>query len=268
MSVELLTDLFGQCEHIRVQIAQSAEILRSVNTAFRHALASSGPLSGMERTIERHEIAMRQLNDVSEKVIGMRQALQIEMRDRTMVNHQLAAAEEQEIGARTAALHDKLTSLPNRALFNDRLEHGIAQAKRHRWTLAVMFFDLDGFKSINDTYGHQAGDIVLQTVAMRLKATMRQDDTISRFGGDEFVCVLTQLHEKSDIAMIAAKFLKAIHVPCDLQVGDVIACPRIDASIGVALFPKDGVSAAALIKRADEAMYGAKESKSGFAFAQ
>jgi diguanylate cyclase (GGDEF)-like protein len=268
MSVDLLTEVFGQSEHIHALVTQSAEELRSVNTAMRHALASSDPLPGMESALERNEAVIRQLRDVSEKVIGVQQALQIEIRDRTMINHQLAAAEEQEGGARSAALHDKLTSLPNRVLFNDRLEHGIAQAKRHRWLLAVMFVDLDRFKSINDTYGHQAGDAVLQTIAMRLKRTTRADDTISRFGGDEFLCVLTQLHEKSEIAMIAAKFLKAIQAPCDLQVGDVIVNPSIEASIGIALFPKDGANAAALVKRADEAMYGAKESKSGFAFAQ
>jgi diguanylate cyclase (GGDEF)-like protein len=196
------------------------------------------------------------------------QALRIEIRDRIMVDHQLAAAMEQEEGSRNAALHDKLTALPNRVLFNDRLEHGIAQAKRHRWMLAVMFVDLDKFKSINDTYGHQAGDAVLQTVAKRLKHTTRNDDTVSRFGGDEFLCVLTQLHEQNEIAMIAAKILKAIQAPCDLRVDDVIVNPCLDASIGISVFPKDGASATALIKRADEAMYGAKEHKSGFAFAQ
>src|SRR6202044_4096675 len=143
------------------------------------------------------------------------------IRDRTLVDHQLAAAVEQVEGSRNAALHDSLTGLPNRVLFNDRLEHGIAQAKRHRWILAVMFVDLNNFKSINDTYGHQAGDAVLQTVAMRLKHNTRNDDTISRFGGDEFLCVLTQLHEQDEIAIIAAKILKAIQAPCDLRVGDV-----------------------------------------------
>jgi diguanylate cyclase (GGDEF)-like protein len=153
-------------------------------------------------------------------------------------------------------------------LFEDRLEHGIAQAQRHRWMLAVMFLDLNKFKSINDTYGHQAGDAVLQAVAMRLKRATRSEDTISRFGGDEFLCVLTQLHEQNEIAMIAAKILKAIQAPCDLRVGDVIVNPCLEATIGISIFPKDGASAAALIKRADEAMYSAKGNKSGFAFAQ
>ncbi len=179
-----------------------------------------------------------------------------------MVDHQFAAAVEQEEGSRHAALHDHLTGLPNRMLFKDRLEHGIAHAKWQGWILAVMFVDLDNFKGINDTYGHQAGDAVLQTVATRLAHNTRSDDTVSRYGGDEFLCVLTPLHEPDDIAIIAAKILKAIQAPCDVRVGDMIVNPTIEASIGISVFPKDGASAAALIAHADDAMYRAKENKS------
>jgi diguanylate cyclase len=263
-----LTQVLGQSEHVHVLVNQSAEELSSVNTGIEHALANADPLPGVKSGLDKNEAVARQLEDASEKLTTVNQALQIEIRDRIMVDHQLAAAIEQEQGSRNAALHDELTSLPNRVLFGDRLEHGIAQAKRHRWLLAVMFVDLDNFKSINDTYGHQAGDAVLQTVAMRLKHTTRSDDTISRFGGDEFVCVLTELHEENEIAMIAAKILKAIRAPCDLHVGDVIVNTCLEASVGISVFPKDGVSATALINRADEAMYGAKANKSGFAFAQ
>jgi diguanylate cyclase (GGDEF)-like protein len=268
VSGKFLTQVLGQNEHIHVLIKQSAEELFSVDTRIKHALADSDPLPEVNSALEKNEAVINQLRDASQKLTAVNQALRIEIRDRIMVDHQLAAAMEQEEGSRNAALHDKLTALPNRVLFNDRLEHGIAQAKRHRWMLAVMFVDLDKFKSINDTYGHQAGDAVLQTVAKRLKHTTRNDDTVSRFGGDEFLCVLTQLHEQNEIAMIAAKILKAIQAPCDLRVDDVIVNPCLDASIGISVFPKDGASATALIKRADEAMYGAKEHKSGFAFAQ
>jgi diguanylate cyclase (GGDEF)-like protein len=268
VSGELLAQVLGRSEHINVQIKQSAEELSSVNADIEHALASSDPLPGVKSTVDKSAAVVRQLQDASEELTAVTQALQIEIRDRTMVDHRLAAAFEQEAGSRNAALHDKLTTLPNRVLFSDRLEHGIAQAKRHRWNLAVMFVDMDKFKSINDTYGHLAGDAVLHTVAMRLKHTMRNDDTISRFGGDEFLCVLTELHEQDEIAMIAAKILKVIQAPCCLRVGDLIVSPCLEASIGISVFPKDGASAVALINRADEAMYGAKASKSGFAFAQ
>jgi diguanylate cyclase (GGDEF)-like protein len=264
---KFLTQVLGQSEHVHEQIQQSAEELSSVNTGIKHALANSDPLPGVKNAVDKNEAIIRQLQDLSKQLTAVNQALQIEIRNRKMVDHQLAAAVEQEEGSRNAALHDQLTALPNRVLFGDRLEHGIAQANRHRWILAVMFIDLDKFKSINDAYGHQAGDAVLQTVAMRLKRTTRNDDTISRFGGDEFLCVLTELHEQAEIAMIAAKILKAIQAPCALRVDDVIFNPSIEASIGISVFPKDGATAATLIKRADEAMYRAKENKSGFEFA-
>jgi len=275
VTAKYLTEVLGQSQHIHALIKQSAEGLSSVNSDIERALATL-PLQAaalcrggeMKSVLDKNAAVLRQLQAVSVNLTAMSQSLQIAIRDRTMVDHQLAASEEQEEGARHAALHDQLTTLPNRALFNDRLEHGIAQAKRHNWILAVMFVDLNKFKDVNDTFGHQAGDAVLRTVAMRLTRTTRNADTISRFGGDEFLCVLTSIHEEHEIAMIAAKILKAIQAPCDLHVGDDIINPRLEASIGISVFPKDGASAAVLINRADEAMYAAKESKSGFAFAQ
>jgi diguanylate cyclase (GGDEF)-like protein len=262
---EVLTQVLGQSEHVHELIKQSAEELSSVNTGIEHELSNA---PGVEIALDKNEAVVRKLQDASEKQTAVIQALRIEIRDRTLVDFQLAAAVEQEEGARNAALHDHLTGLPNRTLFKDRLEHGIAQAKRHRWILAVMFVDLDNFKSINDTYGHQAGDAVLQTVAMRLKHHTRSDDTVSRYGGDEFLYLLTQLHEDKDIAMIAAKLLKTIQAPCNVNVRDVMVTPSLEASIGISVFPRDGATASALISRADEAMYGAKEGKSGYAFAQ
>jgi diguanylate cyclase (GGDEF)-like protein len=152
------------------------------------------------------------------------------------VDHQLAATLEQEKGARYAAFHDVLTGLPNRALFNDRLEHGIAQAKRHGWTLAVMFVDLDKFKSINDTYGHDAGDIVLQTTARRLKENTRGDDTVSRHGGDNFV-MLTEIHTKDN--MIAEKIGDVIHATSACRDPNYLH----RGSIGISIFPKNGTNA-------------------------
>jgi diguanylate cyclase (GGDEF)-like protein len=265
---KFLTQVLAQSEHVHELIEQSAEELSSVNAGIAHELANNDPLLVVKSTFDKNEAVTSKLQDASEGLTEVNQALQIAIRDRTMVDHQLAAAVEQEEGSRNAALHDNLTGLPNRMLFKDRLEHGIAQAKRHRWILAVMFVDLNDFKSINDTYGHHAGDAVLKIVATRLAHNARKDDTVSRYGGDEFLCLLTPLHEQKDIAMIAAKILKAIQAPCDVRVRDVIINPHLGASIGVSVFPKDGATAAALIKRADEAMYEAKENKSGFAFAQ
>jgi diguanylate cyclase (GGDEF)-like protein len=263
-----LTEVLRQSEHIRELIRQSAEELSSANIAVKHELADCDPLPAVKSALDKSEAVTSKLQDASEKLAAVNQALLIEIKDRTLVDHQLAAAMEQEEGSRNAALHDPLTGLPNRALFKDRLEHGIAQAQRHQWTIAVMFVDLDNFKLINDTYGHQAGDAVLQTVAMRLAQNMRGEDTVSRHGGDEFLYLLTPLHGEKDVAIIAAKILKAIHAPCVVRVADVTVSLCLKASIGISEYPKDGTSAAELIRRADAAMYAAKEDKSGFAFAR
>jgi len=246
---------------------QCAEELSSINTGIKHSLANGGPPPELNSALDNNDAITRKLLEAAKSLTAVNLALQVEIRDRTMVDHQLAAAVEQEEGSRSAALHDPLTGLPNRLLFQDRLEHGIAQAKRHRWIVAVMFVDLDDFKSINDTYGHQVGDAVLHAVAARLQHTTRNEDTVSRYGGDEFLYLLTPLHKQKDIAMIAGKILKAIQAPLEVRVGDVTLNSCLEASIGISVFPKDGASAAALIGRADEAMYKAKTSKSGFAFA-
>jgi diguanylate cyclase len=264
----LLTQVLGRNEHIHELIKQSAEQLSSITTGIRQEIAHSDHLPGANDALQKNEAVRELLQEACSALAAVNQTLQSEIRDRTMVDHQLAAAVEQEEGARKAALHDHLTGLPNRVLFYDRLEHGLAQAKRHQWILAVMFVDLDNFKNINDDHGHQAGDAVLQTVATRLAHNARVDDTVSRYGGDEFLYLLTPLQEQKDIAMIAAKVLEAIQAPCAVRVDGVVVNLRPEASIGISVFPQNGDTAAALIKSADEAMYEAKENKSGFAFAQ
>jgi diguanylate cyclase (GGDEF)-like protein len=265
---EILAQLLGQSEHVQELIKQSAEDLSCLNSCIKRELAYSDPPLRVQSVVDQSEAVTRKLDNACEQLTAVNQALKIEIRNRTMVDYQLAAAEEQEVGSRIAALHDDLTGLPNRVLFADRLEHQIAQAKRHSWILAVMFVDLDNFKTINDTYGHSAGDAILRAVAARLKQSTRSEDTVSRHGGDEFVYLVTQLHNQQDIAIIAAKIRKAIQAPCDVSARDVIVNLCLEASIGIAVFPKDGVTASALIKSSDAAMYAAKENKSGFAFAQ
>ena len=160
------------------------------------------------------------------------------------------------------ALHDSTTGLPNRDLFNDRLTHAIAMAKRHAWTLAVMFLDLDRFKYINDTHGHAVGDRVLKEVAKRLLGHTRDEDTVCRNGGDEFLYLLINPQGSENIRRIADTLLQTIAQPID--VGDLK--PIIEASIGIAVYPDDGTTGEQLIRNADTAMYRAKESVSGLIF--
>jgi diguanylate cyclase (GGDEF)-like protein len=267
--LNFLAQVLGQSKQIQELIARTAVELSSANTAVgRQDPLNLDPRPAAAGAREGNQAVISRLQDASEGLRAVNQALQGEIRDRTMVDLQLAAAVEQEEASRNDALHDHLTGLPNRVLFQDRLDHGLAHARRHQCILAVMFVDLDNFKNINDAHGHSAGDAVLQAVAARLARTMRIDDTVSRYGGDEFLCLLTPLREQQDIANIAAKALEAIQAPCDVRVGDCIVNLGLEASIGVSVFPQDGATAAALIARADEAMYRAKENQSGVAFAQ
>lgn len=262
-----LTKVLGQSEHIKDLVAECAEELSSVNVALKQELAHRDPQPGVEHALEKSEAVENKVQVASDELSVVNLALEYEVRERHLLEHQLAAVTEQEESARHAAFHDGLTGLPNRVMFNDRLEHGLAQAKRHGWTLAVMFVDLDDFKNINDSYGHDAGDSVLQTIAERLKDNTRDDDTVSRHGGDEFLYLLMEVRNEKDITSIAEKILKSIQAPCDVNVRDLAIKPSINASIGISIFPKDGATAAALVKSADTAMYRAKREKSGFAFA-
>lgn len=152
------------------------------------------------------------------------------------------------------ALHDALTGLANRHLFFDRLDLAIHEAERAGSKFALLFLDLDKFKPINDTLGHDVGDLVLKTVATRLQNLVRAGDTVARMGGDEFTLILNGLHSDSDAEKIAAKILECLAVP--FTFGN-ISC-HLGASIGITLFPDHGTIAEQLINRADKAMYLAK----------
>jgi diguanylate cyclase (GGDEF)-like protein len=176
---------------------------------------------------------------------------------------QLARVRARENEARLAhalrveylAYHDGLTALPNRSLFNKLLSQAISQAQRYDRQLAVAFIDLDRFKQINDTLGHEAGDQLLKEVANRLKACLRASDTVARLGGDEFVVLLTELSEDQYAATVAQKIITVIAKPFVLMGQDF----RVTASIGISTYPKDGRDEQTLTKNADIAMYQAKE---------
>jgi diguanylate cyclase (GGDEF)-like protein len=172
-----------------------------------------------------------------------------------MVFHDVSAA--RALSARMAHLaqHDSLTDLPNRLLLNDRLEQATALAHRSGLKLAILYLDVDRFKTINDSLGHAIGDRLLQSVAQRLKFCVRLTDTVSRQGGDEFVVLLSQMTHAEDAAVSAEKILAALAAPHPIEEHTLY----VTASIGVATFPDDGTTADALLKNADFAMYRAKE---------
>lgn len=163
---------------------------------------------------------------------------------------------------RYLAYHDSLTRLPNRQLFSDRLTHLVARARRTGNPLAVLFIDLDGFKQVNDRYGHAAGDQLLIAVAERLKTSVRASETAARYGGDEFVVILDELPRARDAALVAERIQESLRHPVSLS--DLTL--QVGSSIGIALFPSDGDNAESLVQGADEAMYLAKTSGGGYAY--
>ena len=154
------------------------------------------------------------------------------------------------------AHHDALTGLPNRTLLNDRFEMALAQTKRSGGKLAACFMDLDGFKPVNDTFGHEAGDLLLVEVAQRMLAISRATDTVARLGGDEFVLIFPHISDEAECRQMLSRIMDSITQPFNINGHDI----RISASIGVAFYPDDDADGDSLLRHADQAMYVAKQS--------
>ena len=258
-----LAKVFEQTGQIKTLVDESVSELSGVNTVLKQDRVARHSPPEVEEAIERSAAVEDKVEEVGEKLSVVKQALQDEVASRQVLEHQFTAISAKEKAASHAAFHDGLTKLPNRALFVDRLEHGIEQAKRHGWLLAVMFIDLGKFKTINDTYGHDAGDAVLKKIAGRLMKSTRSSDTVSRHGGDEFMYLLTEITDESSVAAIAEKLRKSIQAPCNISVRDLKISPSVTASIGIAIYPQDGTTVDALVSSADQAMYRAKHNKNG-----
>jgi len=208
-----------------------------------------------------------------QEIIGARDSLeqQVVERTRELANTvkqlQVEIEEREKIAAELDFLanHDALTGLPSLRLCKDRLDQSLAEARRNRQTSAVMFVDLDGFKEINDQYGHDFGDMVLKTTADRIKSEIRETDTVARIGGDEFVIILSSLPETAIAERIAATVIDQVAQP--LKIKDVEV--TITASIGISLYPEHGTTAEKLIRAADKAMYEIKrKGKNSFGFVE
>ncbi|HVC10870.1 MAG TPA: diguanylate cyclase [Burkholderiales bacterium] len=173
-----------------------------------------------------------------------------------MVFHDVTASRAVRTKMSHLALHDFLTDLPNTVLLNDRITQAIALARRHDKELAVLFMDLDHFKHINDSLGHAAGDLLLQSVAQRLRACVRSSDAVGRRGGDEFVVLLYEITRAEHAARSAAQIITAVSAAHQVAGHELV----VTASIGISIYPLDGADAESLLKCADAAMYQAKQS--------
>jgi len=170
------------------------------------------------------------------------------------VFNDISSFKEYEAKLEFIAHHDSLTGLPNRALFQERFRQALVRARRHKATLAVLFIDLDEFKTINDSLGHHVGDELLQVVATRLQECVRESDVVARLGGDEFTVLLDELKRSQDAARVAEKILEALAKPYSARGHEL----STSASIGVSCYPEDGADVETLLKNADAAMYQAK----------
>ncbi len=176
----------------------------------------------------------------------------------------LLESQVREQRARHRAYHDNLTGLPNRFSFEERSSHALARHRPQPRAFGLMYIDLDGFKSINDTHGHAVGDELLKTIGSRLKHAVRARDSVSRQGGDEFLCLLLDVRSERQVTSIARKLIDAVSAPCRL--GPITL--RVTASIGIALYPTDGITIEALLDRADQAMFWAKQNRLGHALSR
>ncbi|HEX8171976.1 MAG TPA: EAL domain-containing protein [Thermoanaerobaculia bacterium] len=212
-------------------------------------LTSAGTLNSVEVELRRRDGAplwvLQNLVLVGDAVSGVVHATVVDISDRKRAEEQIEFH----------AYHDVLTHLPNRKLFTDRLRHSVSRAKRSGKAVAVMFIDVDHFKTINDTLGHTAGDELLLEMARRLRDCVRDDDTVARLGGDEFTIILSELRQPEDAVHVAQKILQAVQEPLTIGGMPIV----VTASIGIALYPVDGADPESLLRNADSAMYRAKE---------
>lgn len=261
-SQPLLVKALNQSEQVKIKVEECAQELSGVNTALKEELVEHLSVDEIQDALTQSEKIEDKVQECAEDLHLVNAALAEEIRERKKLEQKLCDSEAQEEKNRYLAYHDITTGLPNRALFNDRLDQALAQAERHTRSFAVMFIDLDKFKSINDAYGHSIGDNVLQIVAARLQTCVRDEDTVSRVGGDEFLCLLMEVDEEANVAKIADSMMEKISEICEIN--DVKL--SVKPSIGIAIYPQDGTSAKVLVKNADAAMYKAKQESNGYFF--
>lgn len=248
-----------------IQEVYSPELSEKINAADVKILETLEPLE-LEEEIRHKDGSMHTywmvrfpLRDKKGKVFGLCSICT----DITEHKNAEDALRDQQSRLNYMAFHDSLTSLPNRALFYDRINHGLARARRSGNRLALMLLDLDRFKYINDSLGHDAGDLFLKALSKRLEENVRDMDTVARLGGDEFVLVLEGVHSDEDIAFVARKVLASVARPINVMEHEI----STTASIGISVYPQDGDEADTLLKHADIAMYKAKEAgKDNFKF--
>ena len=259
-TVAPISRALDQSEHVQDKVKQAADDLSSVNAVLKDEIANSGTLAKVELALDGSQAVEAKVQEAAAELAAVNDALAEEIDERHDLERQLSNSDDalsasrvQERQSRHDSLHDAVTGPPNMALFHDRLGNALAQAQRHARPLAVLFVDVDEFKSVNDTHGHDIGDRVLQMTAQRLQASIREGDTGSRRSGDEFV-ILAPEADAPIAARLSARIAESVARMCHI---DGVSL-TVTASVGVALYPEHGSTAQELLKQADTAMYVAK----------
>jgi diguanylate cyclase (GGDEF)-like protein len=263
-----LTRVLDKNKEITKDVRHAATELTSINEVLQQGVEDNIPARTLEAAIIQnegveHKVAgaaddLHHANIELAKEVTERAVIETELADTKTdlaeVRDDLSRSQAKEKETRRSSLQDALTGLPNRLSFEQDLDQGLRQAKRHGWGLAVLFIDIDKFKSVNDSYGHGLGDKVLVMMANRLQSFLRDEDTVSRWGGDEFVCLLLEVKQGADVTRLAENMARRMAEACEFD-GVVLS---IKASIGIAIYPADGDTADILFKNADTAMFKAK----------
>jgi diguanylate cyclase len=263
-----LNGVLNKNKKIKKNVESAASELSSINEVLNQGIEVNIPIQAMEETItlneevelkvaqaadDLHQVNIELAKEVDERVV-IESELADTKTDLAKVLDDLSISQTKEEEIRKLMFQDALTGLPNRVLFEEHLDQGLIQAKRRDWGLAVLVIDIDKFKSINDSYGHDLGDKVLLMVANRLKSLVREEDTVSRWGGDEFMCLLLEVKQEADVTRLAEMMVNRIAEACEFN-GIVLS---VGVSIGIAIYPADGETADILFKNADTAMFKAK----------
>lgn len=279
----LLETALERYEDVKEKMEDCALELSSVNETVKKEIDDGITVQLAKKALLQSEVVEHKVQECASELHEVNHVLGEQIEDQEKLNHELemirgqlsatqttlaitednlTVAHEVAEDAKQRSLRDFATGIPNRELFNDRLEQAVVLAKRNNWDLAVMFIDLDRFKLINDTHGHAVGDLVLKAVAQRLEEQVRTGDTVGRYGGDEFLYLLVNPQGKENIMRIAEDVFS--YVSHTMVVDDLVL--TITPSIGISVYPADGETSQKLVANADTAMYKAKKSKAEFMF--
>ncbi len=273
-----LEQALEQSHEVKAKVEACAVDLAQTNEGTKKTIAAGSTTLPAKQTLDLNEAVETRVQECAEDLDNVTKTLAQGIDELKVVevalarsrialqetSDSLASALASEARANLRAMHDHATGLPNRALFDDRLSQALALAERHDWTLAVMFLDLDRFKNVNDVHGHAAGDVVLKEIAKRLAQDARDEDTVCRNGGDEFLYLLMNPKGRDNVERIAAAVIE--NLARTIRIGEKQLTIR--PSIGIAIYPDGGSTGEALIRSADAAMYRAKNLECGYAVAE